>query len=540
MLTKHQNTRTYLLIVLISSLLFIPFLGQVHLFDWDEINFAESAREMIVSGDYLNVQINFELFWEKPPLFIWMQVVSMKVFGITEFAARFPNAVAGMVTLCFLFYVGKKQFDKQLGILWVIVYAGSLLSHLYFKSGIIDPWFNLFIFSGIYFFIRYLIEEERQTKFILVSAVLIGLGTLTKGPVALLLFLLSGFFYLVLYRFKLRISFKDILLYILTYAFVGGFWFILQLLSGNYTILHDFVVYQIELFKTDVAGHKGFPAYHFVILLIGLFPASIIALKSFKKNPDDNENQKIFKKWMLILFWVVLILFSIVKTKIIHYSSAAYFPLTFLAAYAIHKTSSGSYKPSKWITAGILFFTVFYAGVIVLLQYIGQHSKEIIASGLVKDSFTAANLEAETAWTGYEFLLGVFLITGIAGSLYFFRKEYIKRTIGIFITNLVFVNLTLLIIVPEVEKISQGSAIEFYTKIKDETKVISTFGYKSYAHYFYGNIKPGVAPGVEPGPGVSVYSVCKINKAEEFTKKHPDFRMLYKKNGFVFWERNEE
>ena len=42
-----------------ALLLFIPFLGGLHLFDWDEINFAESAREMILTGDYLTVQIDF-------------------------------------------------------------------------------------------------------------------------------------------------------------------------------------------------------------------------------------------------------------------------------------------------------------------------------------------------------------------------------------------------------------------------------------------------------------------------------------------------
>ena len=60
----------YLIILLAGSLLFFPFLGKVALFDWDEINFAEIAREMIVTKDYLNVQINFQPFWEKPPLFI--------------------------------------------------------------------------------------------------------------------------------------------------------------------------------------------------------------------------------------------------------------------------------------------------------------------------------------------------------------------------------------------------------------------------------------------------------------------------------------
>ncbi|HPT13191.1 MAG TPA: glycosyltransferase family 39 protein, partial [Bacteroidales bacterium] len=94
-------------IAVASALLFIPFIGRLHLFDWDEINFAECAREMIVSHDYLNVQINFQPFWEKPPLFIWMQVLAMKVFGINEFAARLPDAVCGIVTLQIVFAIGK-------------------------------------------------------------------------------------------------------------------------------------------------------------------------------------------------------------------------------------------------------------------------------------------------------------------------------------------------------------------------------------------------------------------------------------------------
>ena len=70
--TVHEGKlRNYqALIAILAALFFIPFLGRVHLFDWDEINFAESAREMIQSSDYLTVRINFLPFWEKPPLFI--------------------------------------------------------------------------------------------------------------------------------------------------------------------------------------------------------------------------------------------------------------------------------------------------------------------------------------------------------------------------------------------------------------------------------------------------------------------------------------
>src|SRR5690606_16075066 len=150
----------YTLIVLFGALLFLPFLGQVHLFDWDEINFAESAREMIATGDYLRVHINYEPFWEKPPLFIWLQVLSMKWLGINEYAARFPNALVGIITLAILFYIGKRVVNRRMASWWVLLYAATWLPHFYFKSGIIDPLFNLLIFLA--FFQVFLLKDARK------------------------------------------------------------------------------------------------------------------------------------------------------------------------------------------------------------------------------------------------------------------------------------------------------------------------------------------------------------------------------------------
>ena len=105
--------RYIIIIVLGGTLLFVPFLGAVHLFDWDEINFAECAREMLVTQDYFSVKINYQAFWEKPPIFIWMQALSMSVFGVNEFAARLPNAICGVVTLLVLFNIGRKLVDER-------------------------------------------------------------------------------------------------------------------------------------------------------------------------------------------------------------------------------------------------------------------------------------------------------------------------------------------------------------------------------------------------------------------------------------------
>ena len=80
-----MNTRPIpFLICLAAAAVFIPYIGSTPLFDWDEVNFAECAREMLVSGNYETVQLNYQPFWEKPPLFIWMQALCMNIFGVNE------------------------------------------------------------------------------------------------------------------------------------------------------------------------------------------------------------------------------------------------------------------------------------------------------------------------------------------------------------------------------------------------------------------------------------------------------------------------
>lgn len=265
-----------LLIAVAALALFLPFLGSVHLFDWDEINFAESAREMLVTGDYLTVQINYQPFWEKPPLFIWMQAFSMHLFGVNEFAARFPNALCGVFTLLFLYVVGKREVNWRFGLLWVLSYAGSLLPFFYFKSAIIDPWFNLFIFAALYFAYTYLVRSVSVLN-VFLSALALGLAVLTKGPVAILLMTLALAVFYFQKRYKLNLKWSHAALFMLVLIGVGGFWFLLQILNGNYALIKAFITYQVRLFLTEDAGHGGFLLYHFVVVFVGMFPASVFA-----------------------------------------------------------------------------------------------------------------------------------------------------------------------------------------------------------------------------------------------------------------------
>lgn len=187
---KFLKLPSFIYLIVLPALLFIPFLGNVHLFDWDEINFAEISREMVLTGNYSEPQINFQTFTEKPPLFFWLQAAAMNIFGINEFSARLPNALLGILAICVLYAIGKKLKNKFFGFLWALVYAGTILPHLYFKSGIIDPWFNFFIFLSLYGLITAEVNKKENKNFLpwLISGgVFLGLAILTKGPAALLI-----------------------------------------------------------------------------------------------------------------------------------------------------------------------------------------------------------------------------------------------------------------------------------------------------------------------------------------------------------------
>ncbi len=545
-----MNKRSLLIelgIVIIAALLFLPGLGGVRLFDWDEINFAESAREMLMTGDWLNVQINFETFWEKPPLFIWIQALSMSIFGVNEFAARLPNAIVGIITLLVLFRVGKKLSGERFGLLWAALYASSIFPFFYFKSGIIDPWFNLFIFLGIYFFSKYVNIEEIRNRMLnaILSAAFIGLAILTKGPVALLIFLLTFIIYLGWKRFKLDFRWKDVFAFIGVLAVVGGAWFILQIATGNFSIIQDFIEYQIRLFRTEDADHGGFLLYHFVILFFGVFPASLLALPAFRRGILKNEEKRPLAeqfRWMMISFWVVLILFTIVRTKIIHYSSFCYFPLTFFAAYMVNKWMNREEKLPRLVQIFLIFVASIF-GIALTAVTLFDKFKHLLYH-YVDDAYTLNSMKATASWVGFEPAVGVVLIICTILFCAKFRKRPTAKNLAILLSGSIFYVFTMmLLVVGQVEKYSQAPAVDFYVSKKGEECYIYPRE-KSYAHYFYSERKPE-----NSSADFEYLSKGDIDKPCYFVIKNDPERVipfitqidnaekLYELNGFVFFVR---
>ncbi len=490
---QEVNPLHYLIIVLIGCIFFLPFLGNVHLFDWDEINFAESAREMIVSGNYSKVQINFQGFWEKPPLFIWIQVISMKIFGINEFAARFPNAVFGILTLCLIYRTGKRNFKGHIAHWWVLCYLGAFTPHLYFKTGLIDPVFNFFIFLGILQFfeaLKYHSKAYNSNRHFLIAGLYTGIAILCKGPVALLVSLLVLLSMVFAKRMVWFFSFSNIFLYLLITGLVSSIWFVPETIQNGPYFIISFIQYQIELFSQNVAGHQQPFYYHPLVLLIGCFPVSIIAIAVWKRNEYYTYHENLFRTVMQCLFWVVLILFSIVKTKIVHYSSLCWLPLTFLGAYSIESVYQGVYRFKWQFKLFITLMGLVLSSALIAFPLTMKYNREFIVN-MINDDFSKENFAANVDWQIYDAAPGLLLFLLIITFVILWNKNKPVTLFGsLLIGNIMVVCLASVLLTPKIEQHTQAAAINFFKSKENEKCYIFITGYKSYASYFYAKVRP--------------------------------------------------
>ncbi len=556
----------------VAALSFIPFLGRLHLFDWDEINFAESAREMLTSGDYRDVQIGFQPFAEKPPLFMWVQALSMRIFGVGEFAARLPNALVGIITLVGIYVLGRKLVDRRFGLWWALAFGGSLLPNLYFRSGIIDPLFNLLSFFGVAalaaFEHRRLRDagprrvwagpySAREWLFLLASGASIGLAVLTKGPVGLLLPGLTWLVFCVVKRKSVAMPIIPMVVWVIVVAIVAAPWYILVARQGSSAsagnFVSAFVARQLELLRTGVAGHAGPWYFHLVVLALGCFPASVFAISALRRSVDRSSELKDFRLWMILLLIVVVVVFSLVQTKIVHYSSLAYFPITFLAAQGITDVK-GTRWPRYWAFAvsgiGFIWAALFLAVPIVGLMIANGR---LDPSRLANEPLVRAVLAARVGWSPADLIVGpAYLATILVALVAFARKDVTRFAALLFVGTAIAVPMALGKVAPKIERYTQATPIAFYESLRGCDCYVAPLGFKSYAHLFYARVQPDHSAGAaQVAPDQleewlltcpiyrPAYFMAKIDKADRW-RGRPGLQTVGERNGFVFFRRGSQ
>ena len=340
--------RLKLVLLYFGIVLLLPGLGDTPLVDWDENIYAEASRQMVERDNYLNIYINDYPFAEKPPFFFWEQAASYHLWGINEFAARFPSVLAGLAMVIFCFEVGRRIRDQYLGTIWSMVYLTSLLPGVFARSAVIDHTFNAFIAIAAFFLYRYDCQYEawRQQSgtrtpqhrlSLLIASLCMGIAVLTKGPLGGAIPLIAFAGYKLLVASRQTVPLTHFFSCGITSLGVALSWYLLNWIVYGTEFLQGFIWFQFSLFSRPLEGHEGPFFYHWLVALIGLFPWTpflFLQPKRLWKSEEVHVRPLVRLSVVWILF--VLVLFSLVSTKLPHYSASMYLPLTLLISLQLH------------------------------------------------------------------------------------------------------------------------------------------------------------------------------------------------------------
>jgi hypothetical protein len=254
---------------------------------------------------------------------------------------------------------------------------------------------------------------------------------------------------------------------------------------------------------------------------------------------------------MISLLIVVLVVFSLVQTKIVHYSSLAYFPITFLAALALTDVERAwwpRYLSPAAGAIGLVWAVVFLALPVVGLMI--AHN-QLDPMRVTADPFVRAVLAVPVGWSFRDLVGGGAYLAAIVVALIVLRRRKDEKRFAVilFAATLIIVPLALARIAPKIERYTQATPIAFYESLRGCRCFIAPLGFKSYAHLFYWRVSPEnsaraarVAPDqfeewLLSGPiDRPAYFVSKIDKADRW-RSRPGLQVIGERNGFVFFRR---
>ena len=331
---KHTFKIDLAALFAISSLVLLWGLGTGSLTSWDEGLYGGVSREMLKTGNWIDLRWAGEPWSDKPPLSMWMTVIFYKLFGVNELAVRLFSALCGIGTILVTYLFARKLYSRGAALSSALV----LLTTWHFiwssRVGMLDIPLTFFIALSLFLFKAG--EENKICLFF--SPVAFALAFLIKGMAAAVV-PVTIVIYLALFGNFRMLKERALLLGILAAALILGAWHWAALSHYGQKFVQDyFVKHLLTRTTTAMDGHTGNILTYFGVLpnkgrpwsAVGLTLIPFIAWMMFTRKGRENA---------LPLTWacVIIVLFSLVKTKIHWYIMPIYPALALMTGWAVEK-----------------------------------------------------------------------------------------------------------------------------------------------------------------------------------------------------------
>lgn len=432
-------------LLVLAAYLFFFRLGDMALTDPDETFYAQTAKEMLYRGEWLTPYLYGKPQFEKPIFFYWLVEASFKIFGVNEFAARFPSALFALLGLVAIYLLGELLFNRMVGMLSALIIGSSVEYVLLARACVTDMVLaTLMLFGVLFFFYGHLKEK---LYFYLLSAASFALATLTKGPIAIILAGTIIGAYLLLTRRTKALQGILLLWMILVFLAVALPWYLLMYrIHGKNFLDVFFGFHNITRFLESEHKIGSQPYYNVPIVFGGFFPWSVFLVfgfwRAFKKSFSRDGKERNHVIFLLLWFFVIFLFFSVSSTKLATYIFPSFLSLALLAALFwddFLKSNADARTIKEMKISYYLLLAVAVSGAVGALVFI-RIDYPVILSGIA-----FANL---------------FLIFGLSLSLVAFRNKKPLWTFFLIIYSLVlFAYPVTRLVLPEIERYETSKSI---------------------------------------------------------------------------------
>lgn len=333
------------LIVFLAALaVYLPLNGAIPITDPVESNYALTAKEMFLSGDWLSPRIYGQFWYDKPAMIYWLIAASYEVFGVGEFAARFPAALFSAASAAFACWFATRLYDSRLtGLLAAIVLGTALEFWVLARMVITDA--VLFFFGSVCIAAFYLGLRGGGRGWLIVAYAAAGLSVLTKGPVGAVMPALVIFIYVVVTRQWALLTRLRIFLGAAVFLAVAGPWYLAMYTVHGRDFVDTFLGLHNYLRATVSEHPKDNVFYYYLVLFpLSLLPWTGVFLRALAGRRG--------RHFAFLTAWVgvFLVFYTFMATKYPTYVFPALFPAAVLVARQLEEMQTGGPRTLLWTT----------------------------------------------------------------------------------------------------------------------------------------------------------------------------------------------
>lgn len=375
--SPYHSNRTLWAVLIAFLLSWFYMLGARTLVPTDEGRYAEMAREMVATGDWITLRLNGIKYFEKPPLQNWMNALTFTLFGLGDWQARLWTGLCGLIGILASSYTAFKIYGRRIAVITALVLGSSFywaaMGHINTLDMGLSGMMTLAL-CGLLLAQRDGASNTEQRNGMLLCWAGMALATMSKGLIGVVL---PGAV-LVIYTIWTRDFGLWLRLHmgkgLLLFFAITTPWFIL-VWQANPEHPHFFFIHEhFQRFTSTIHKRGGAWYYFFPLLIIGIVPWLGLLLQSLWKGLAKEKSEFQAKKMLVVWSVFIFFFFSISGSKLPSYILPIFPALAILIACAIEELSSLQIKINAALLVVIGAASLFFAGKIGDLS---KHAYEV-------------------------------------------------------------------------------------------------------------------------------------------------------------------